>query len=283
MFTIVKKQTLAPGFFLFEIKAPLVAAHAQPGQFVMLRIDQKGERIPITIYDFDRKEGNMSIVFQDVGKTTKQLGLLEEGDSIQDVLGPLGHPTIIPKDKTVVCIAGGSGIAMIFPLVRALKESNCSVISIIGAKKKELLILEDKIGQYSDELIVTTDDGSYGLRGFVTDALKEVITKHERIDEVFSVGPIPMMKATVDITKPKNIKTTVSLNANMVDATGMCGTCRVTVGGKTLFTCCDGPDFDGFLVDFDELKQRQERFLEQEKISLEKFQKEFKCKKGKKS
>ncbi len=271
MYKIVRKEVLAPGINLMEIDSPLVARKAQPGQFIILRIHEKGERIPLTIADFDRDKGTTTIVFQEVGKTTEELATLSEGDFIADFVGPLGKPTIHGKKEEgkVVCVAGGVGTAVVFPELRNIKQHGNYTITIQGARTKDLVFWEERMRQYSDEYYVTTDDGSYGRKGFVTDQLDDILK--ERADEiayVLAIGPAIMMKVVCDVTKKYDVKTYVSLNTIMVDGTGMCGSCRVTVGGKTAFACVDGPEFDGHLVDWEELMKRNARFIPQERLSL---------------
>ncbi|MGB9802648.1 sulfide/dihydroorotate dehydrogenase-like FAD/NAD-binding protein [Desulfofundulus sp.] len=271
MFKILDKQVFSPIIKQMVIEAPRVARKCEPGQFVILRIHEEGERIPLTIADFDREKGTITIVFQEVGKTTKQLGSLEAGDYIRDFVGPLGTPSHIENFGTVICVGGGVGIAPVFPIARALKEAGNHVISIIGARTGELLFWEDRMREVSTELFVTTDDGSYVRKGFVTDVLKEVIEERgkDNINLVLAIGPQPMMRACCNVTKDYGIKTIVSLNALMVDGTGMCGCCRVTVGGQTRFVCVDGPEFDGHQVDFAELARRSATFQAEEQRALE--------------
>ncbi|MCX7836799.1 MAG: sulfide/dihydroorotate dehydrogenase-like FAD/NAD-binding protein [candidate division WOR-3 bacterium] len=271
MAKILKKEILAPNIKKIIVEASEVAKKAQPGQFVILRIDEKGERIPLTIGDFDREKGTLTIVFQEVGKSTYHLGLLNEGDEILDFVGPLGKPSEIEKFGTVCCIGGGVGTPEIYPVARALKEVGNYVISIIGARNKELVIMEKEMREVSDELYITTDDGTYGMKGFVTDALKKILDSGKKIDRVIAVGPVMMMKAVSELTKNYNIKTIVSLNAMMLDGTGMCGICRVEIGGETKFACVDGPEFDGHLVNYDLLMARLRTYLEEEKLSLKLF------------
>lgn len=272
MYEILLKQDLVPDIHLLKIAAPNVAKKAQPGQFVVIRIDERGERIPLTIADWDREEGSVIIVFMEVGTTTHRLALLEAGDSIADVIGPLGLPTHIENFGTVVCVAGGFAVATIVPIARALKMKGNKVISIMGARSKNLLFWEDELGSVSDQLIVTTDDGSYGRKGVVTEPLKELLESGEKIDRVIAIGPSIMMKFCAKTTEPFGVKTIVSLNPIMVDGTGMCGCCRVSVGGVTKFTCVDGPDFDGHQVDWDLLFARQRIYLDEEKLSFERWQ-----------
>jgi len=241
----------------------MVAKKAQAGQFVILRIDEKGERIPLTIADYDREQGTITIIFMEVGKTTKQLGTLNVGDTIENFAGPLGVASEVKNYGTVVCVGGGVGIAPLYPIVRALKEAGNYIISILGAKNKKLLLLEEEIESFSDEIYITTDDGSKGHKGFVSDVLQKQIDNKEKIDMVMAIGPVIMMKVVADLTKKYDIKTLVSLNPIMVDGTGMCGGCRVSVGDKTKFACVDGPEFDGHEVDFNNLMLRNRRFLKE--------------------
>lgn len=272
MYKIVRKSRLNPAICLIEVYAPQIANVARPGQFIILRIDEQGERVPLTIYDFDRRNGIISLVFQEVGKTTYRLGTLDANDTLTDFIGPLGRPAEVRRFGRVLLIGGGVGAAEVFPIAKALKGAGNHITIIIGAKTKDILILEEELKKVSSYLHVATDDGSYGFHGFVTDLLKEILV-NERFDLISAIGPLAMMKAASEITRPYKIKTLVSLNSNMVDATGMCGTCRVTVGGRMRFTCVHGPEFDGHQVDFDELLVRQERFAEEEKRSLELFKK----------
>ncbi|MFH1825116.1 MAG: sulfide/dihydroorotate dehydrogenase-like FAD/NAD-binding protein [Candidatus Firestonebacteria bacterium] len=278
MFKIVRKKILSETTKLIEIEAPLIAKSAKSGQFVVLRIYEKGERIPLTMADKNPTKGTITIVFQEVGKSTIHLGTLNEGDAILDLLGPLGKPTDFGHAKKIICIGGGVGIAEIYPEVKELRESGKYVITIIGARNKGLLFFENELKEISHEFYITTDDGSSGRKGFVSDVLRELLTKDKEIDLVLAVGPIIMMKVISNLTKGFNVKTVVSLNPVMLDATGMCGACRVTIDGKTKFACVDGPSFDGHLVDFDELTKRLNQFKEQEKLSKERF--EHKCKIG---
>jgi len=271
VYEILLRQDLVPNIHLFKINAPSVAQKAQAGQFVIIRIDEKGERIPLTIADWDREEGSVSVVFMEVGTTTHRLALVGAGDSIANFIGPLGIPTHIEKFGTVVCVAGGFAVATIFPIARALKEKGNKVISIMGARNKGLIFWEEELRRVSDELIVTTDDGSYARRGLVTEPLKEIL-EAGGVDRVFAIGPSIMMKFAAKTTEPFGVKTIVSLNPIMVDGTGMCGCCRVSVGGQTRFTCVDGPDFDGHQVDWDLLLARQRIYLDEEKRSLEQWQ-----------
>ena len=269
---IVKKEVLSTGIKLIVIEATEIARKAKPGQFLVIRTDEKGERIPMTIADFDAEGGTLTIVFQEVGFTTDKLGRLKPGDTLLDVVGPLGKPTRIEKFGVVVCIGGGVGIAPVYPIARQLKNAGNKVLSIIGARSHEFLFWEERMRSISDKTYVCTDDGSYGRKGFVTGQLKVILEESKRIDLVIAIGPVVMMKAVSLLTKPHGIKTIVSLNPIMVDATGMCGSCRVTVGGKTKFACVDGPEFDGHQVNFDELLLRQQIYLEEEKLIRKKPQ-----------
>jgi len=272
MYKILLRQDLVPNIHLFKVLAPAVAKKAQPGQFVVIRIDERGERIPLTIAGWDTEEGSVTIVFMEVGTTTHRLALLEAGDSITDFIGPLGLPTHIEKFGTVVCVAGGFAVATIVPIARAMREKGNKVISIMGARNKSLIFWEDELRSVSDQLIVTTDDGSYARQGLVTEPLKELLEGNERIDRVIAIGPSIMMKFCAQTTEPFGVKTIVSLNPIMVDGTGMCGCCRVSVGGVTKFACVDGPDFDGHQVDWDLLFARQRIYLDEEKRSFEQWQ-----------
>ncbi len=269
---ILNKKELAPGIKLFDFDAPLIAQKAKPGQFIVLRINETGERIPLTIADA-RKDGVLVIVFQEVGKSTKQLGTLNVGDSVMDLIGPLGKPSEIEKYGTVVCIGGGVGTPEIYPVARALQEAGNKVISIVGARSKNLMIMEQEMRSVSDEFYITTDDGTYGKKGLVTNELKRLIDEGVKIDCVFAVGPVIMMKAVSETTRPYNIKTIVSLNPIMLDATGMCGVCRVEIGNETKFACVDGPEFDGHKVNFDSLMARLKNYIKDEKISLDEYNK----------
>lgn len=268
MSRIIKKKILAPDIHLIELEAPVAAKKAKPGQFVVVRADEKGERIPLTIADSDSTKGTITIIFQVVGASTFVLSKFKEGDEILDLCAPLGKPADIKKFGTVLCIGGGVGIPEIYPVARAYKKTGNRVISILGSRSKDYILLEDKIKKVSDEYYITTDDGSAGRKGFVSDVLQEILEK-EQVDLVSAVGPTIMMKVVSDITRPRNIKTLVSLNPIMLDATGMCGVCRVTVGGETKFACVDGPEFDGHQVDFKELMSRQKIYLDMEKSSME--------------
>ena len=266
---IIEKVNLSENVVKMVLEAPAIAQKRQAGQFIVLKIDEKGERIPLTIVDSDGQKGTITIIFQIVGKTTAQLAGMKAGESLQDVLGPLGNPTEIEKFGRVVCVGGGVGVGVVYPLMVALKKAGNEVISIIGSRTKDLLILEKEIGESSDSLIVTTDDGSYGVHGFVSNVLQQMIDQGEHIDRVFAIGPVPMMRVICDVTKPHGIKTIVSLNSIMVDATGMCGACRVAVAGKTKFACVDGPEFDGHEVDFKLLANRLKMYCDHARESYE--------------
>jgi ferredoxin--NADP+ reductase len=276
MFEILKRQEMADGtVVLNEISAPLIAKKAKPGQFVILKANETGERIPLTMAETDSKKGIITIIYQIVGKSTALFKSLQVGDKFQDVIGPLGKPTHLEKVGTVVCVGGGTGVAVMHPITRGLKEVGNNVIAIIGARTKDLLILEDKMTAASHKLHVCTDDGSYGHHGFVTDVLKEVLEK-EDVKLVVGIGPVPMMKFVCKVTEQFKVKTLVSLNAIMVDGTGMCGCCRVSVGGKTQFACVDGPEFDGHEVDFEELMQRLQAYTAEEAAAYGKYKGECK-------
>jgi len=274
MFKILKKEVLAPKTILMETYAPLIAKKAEPGQFIVIRVNEKGERIPLTIADFNREQGTITMVFQKIGKTTNLLGTKKVGEYISDILGPLGNPTETDRYGTVVTIGGGVGIAPVYPLSRKLKGLGNKVISIIGYRSKDFVFWEERMRSSSDELLIATNDGSYGAKGFVTDVLKNLIDKGTHIDRIYAIGPAIMMKAVADLTRGYKIKTIVSLNSLMVCGMGMCGACRITVGGETKFTCADGPDFDAHLVNFDELMKRLNTYKEEEKISFEKWKEE---------
>ena len=266
MYQIVTKKTLSPGVQQMVVKAPMVARKAQPGEFIILRVDEKGERIPLTIADFDAAAGTITIIFQEVGAGTKALGRLAEGESILDFVGPLGNPTHVEKKQgTVVCVGGGIGVAPIFPIARGMKQAGNKVISIVGARNQGLLILEKEMQSASTELKITTDDGSYQRKGFVTDVLKELIAQGEPLAEVIAIGPVVMMRAVAEVTRPHGIKTIASLNPIMVDGTGMCGGCRVSIGTETKFACVDGPEFDAHQIDFAGLMARQKTYVDMEK------------------
>jgi len=258
------KVQLSENVFKMTVEAPEIAARREAGQFVVIMTEEKGERIPLTIVDSDARKGTITIIFQVVGKTTMCLAAMEEGDDLFAVLGPLGVPTEMGLFGTAVVVGGGVGIGVAYPIIRALKDAGNHVIAIIGARTKDILILEDDIGKICDRLIVSTDDGSYGVHGFVTDVLRDLIESGMVIDRVFAIGPVPMMKFLCEVTRPHNIQTIVSLNPIMVDATGMCGACRVSVGGETKLACVEGPEFDGHAVDFDLLTSRLRMYCDEE-------------------
>ncbi|MBN1189369.1 MAG: sulfide/dihydroorotate dehydrogenase-like FAD/NAD-binding protein [Dehalococcoidales bacterium] len=271
MYKVLERQDLAPVIHLFKIHAPEVARKARAGQFVIVKIDEKGERIPLTFADWDEKAGNVTIIFMEAGATTCRLARMEAGESLTNFTGPLGVPTHIENFGTVVCVGGGIGVAPITPIAAALKKAGNHVISIMGSRNKSLLFWEDKLRQASNELIVTTDDGSYGRKALVTEPLKEQLSSR-KIDRVIAIGPIPMMKFCSLTSQPFGVKTIVSLNPLMVDGTGMCGCCRVSIGGSTKFACVDGPDFDGHQVDWDLMAVRSKGYAEEEKRALEQWQ-----------
>lgn len=279
MYEILYREDLAPVSKLLIVKAPLVARKARAGQFVVVRANEKGERIPLTIADFDREEGTLTLIFQEVGKSTMLLGTMKPGDFLASVVGPLGLPSEVENFGTVICVGGGVGIAPMYPIARELKEAGNEVISIIGARNKDLLFWEDKMRAVSDELIVTTDDGSYGRKALVTEPLKEILSSGRKIAKIWAIGPAIMMKFVALTTQPFGVETIVSLNAIMVDGTGMCGACRVSVGGQTRFVCVEGPEFDGHLVDWNLLLERQRQYLEQEKLAVDEW-KSHECKCG---
>ena len=280
MYRIVKKQVLNPTVTRMDIEAPLIAKKAEPGQFIILRVDEKGERIPLTVADFDREAGTVTIFFQIVGATTEKLNHLEEGDCLQDFVGPLGRPSETEGLKKVAVIGGGVGCAIAYPVAKKLHQQGAEVHSIVGFRNKDLVILEEEFRAVSDKFVMMTDDGSYGEKGLVTNALEKLIGEGETYDEVIAIGPLVMMKFVTQLTKQHNIKTVVSMNPIMIDGTGMCGGCRLTVGGKTKFACVDGPDFDGFEVDFDEAMARGTMYRDFERHAYEAtcnlFQKEVK-------
>jgi len=280
MYKVLKTVELAPKIKLLEVNAPEVAKKAKPGQFVIIRINEKGERFPLTLAEWEPKKGTITLIFLEVGVSTRKLGALRIGDEILDVVGPLGNPSDIKHYGSVAVVCGGVGTAAAYPIAKALKEAGNQVVSIIGARTEELLILEDEMRNLSDELHISTDDGSRGHKGFVSDVLRMLIEKGHRFDIVYAIGPPLMMKATVDVTKPHSMKTIVSLNPIMVDGMGMCGACRVTVGGETKFACFDGPEFDGHLVDFDELIQRLRVYLSEERQAAELYEKSGGIKRG---
>jgi len=270
---IIETKELSSSVKMFRVKAPEIAKKYKAGQFVILRVNEKGERIPLTVADADAKNGTITIISQEVGKTTAMLGQLNAGDRLQDLVGPLGKPSEIERFGQVIVIGGGVGTAVAYPEARALKNAGNKLISIIGARNKDLLVFEDEVRAISDELHITTDDGSKGHHGFVTDVLKELIEKRVTIDRVIAIGPAIMMKAVANLTRPHRIKTVVNLNPIMIDGTGMCGACRVSVGGQTKFACVDGPSFDGHEVDYDLLMTRLRMYMEQEKVAMKQLTK----------
>ena len=272
MYRIVSKREMAEGTVCeFVLEARGIAAKAEPGQFVVVRPNETGERIPLTMADTDPEKGTITIIFQVVGKTTALMRTFEVGDALLDVIGPLGRSTHVEKLGTVICVGGGTGVAVMHPITRAYKRAGNHVIAIIGARSKDLLILESEMKAASHDLRVCTDDGSYGHHGFVTEILKEILDEDKGVKLVAGIGPVPMMKFLCKLTKTYDVKTVVSLNPIMVDATGMCGACRVSVGGVTRFCCVDGPEFDGHAVDFEELVKRQNAYLTEEKKAMEQF------------
>lgn len=266
---IIKKEVLNPQITLLEVEAPVIAKRAEPGQFIILRIDEQGERIPLTIADFDREMGTVTIIFQKVGKTTNLLGELKEGDYILDFAGPLGRPTELEGYQNVAVIGGGLGTAIAYPQAKKLHKMGAEVDVIAGFRNKDIIILEDELKANASNVYITTDDGSNGTKGFVTDILKQQIESGKKYDLVIAIGPLIMMKMICKLTEEYGIKTIVSMNPIMVDGTGMCGGCRLTVGGETKFACVDGPDFDGHLVDFDEAMRRQGMYKDKEKMSMD--------------
>jgi NAD(P)H-flavin reductase len=276
VYEILVKEDLTPVTHLYEVRAPLVARKALAGQFVVIRVHDKGERIPITIADYDRERGTLTLVVQEVGKTTMQMGTLRAGDSLATLVGPLGRPSEIEDYGTVICVGGGSSIAAIYPLARALRQAGNTVLSIIGARNKSLIFWEERIRAVSDELTVCTNDGSYGREALVTAPLKEILESGRPVDHVFVIGPAIMMKFCCLTTLPYGVPTTASINSIMVDGTGMCGACRVEVGGQTRFACVDGPKFDGHQVNWDQLLTRQGIYLPEEKLATEQWEREWK-------
>jgi ferredoxin--NADP+ reductase len=277
MYKIVRKKEIGNKIHNFEIYAPEIAKIAKAGQFIIFRIDEKGERVPLTVVGTNEQEGLVRIIFQEVGKSTSQLASLCEGDSIKDFLGPLGHPTVIKYYGTVVAVAGGVGAAELLPVIKELKKAGNKVITIVGVRSKDLLILEEELKQESDDLLFATNDGTCGIKGFVTDVLKKVVDTKE-VNVVYAIGPVPMMRAVSELTKEKHIETVVSLNPIILDGTGMCGACRVTVDGKTKFACVDGPEFDAHFVHWDESSSRLNSFKDLEKTSFDNFTTSMECK-----
>ncbi|MCK8826625.1 sulfide/dihydroorotate dehydrogenase-like FAD/NAD-binding protein [Natroniella acetigena] len=264
MYQILEKEELAPKIKKFEVEAPQIAAKAEPGHFLIVRVDEFAERIPLTIADYDREQGSITIIIQEVGFSSRQICDLEAGDSFLDVVGPLGKPIETADYERVLCVAGGLGAAPLYPKVKSLANEGVELITILGAQNEEILILEEELEELSNELYITTDDGSKGRKGFVTDQLGEILAEDDQFDLVIAIGPMIMMKFVSELTKEYDIDIMVSLNSLMVDGTGMCGGCRVTVGGETKFSCVDGPAFDGHLVDFDEQLQRSKIYQEKE-------------------
>lgn len=273
MYEILKKKALSPTVKLIEVAAPLIAKKAQAGQFVILRLDEHGERVPLTIADSNPTAGTITMIFMEVGKTTTQLGRLKEGDAILNILGPLGNPSEIKNFGTVVCVGGGVGVAPLYPIARALRAAGNKVITIIGARNKDLLLMENELRSVSDEFYIATDDGSVGHHGFVSDVLKKLIDEGRKIDRIITIGPLIMMKVVTNVTRPYKIKTVASMNPIMVDGTGMCGGCRVMVGGEVKFACVDGPEFDAHSIDFDNLMKRNTRFTKKEAAGFEEYKK----------
>ena len=265
MYRIVKKEALKPTVTLYEIEAPMVAKKAEPGQFIILRVDENGERIPITIHDYDREKGTVTIIVQTVGATTEKLSHKRQGEFIQDFVGPLGRPTETEGKKKVCVVGGGVGCAIAYPVLKKFHDCGAEVHAVVGFKNKDVVILEDKFKSASDVMKLVTDDGSYGEKGLVTDALKQLIEEGNQYDEIFAIGPAIMMKFVSKTTEPYGIPTTVSMSPIMVDGTGMCGGCRLTVGGETKFACVDGPDFDGHKVDWDESLKRGKMYFDWER------------------
>jgi ferredoxin--NADP+ reductase len=277
VYQIVHKSVLAPTITKFVIKAPFVAKKRLPGNFVIVRVEDNGERIPLTIVDSDNALGTITLIVQAIGKTTRLMATKKVGDGLIDVAGPLGNPTPILESKTVACVGGGVGTAELYPITKALQARGNTIHTVIGARSKDLVILENEMTDCSNHIIVTTDDGTYGRKGFVTDALRGVLESNPEIIAVYAIGPLPMMKGVSNLTKDYNKKTYVSLNAVMVDGTGMCGGCRVTVDGKMKFACVDGPEFDGHKVDFDELIMRNRTYVDAEKLSLDLYEQARSC------
>jgi ferredoxin--NADP+ reductase len=277
---ILSKEVLAPDVVRFWVEGAHIARKRKPGQFVIVRTSENGERIPLTIADVDKSRGAVSIIVQGVGKSTRQLNALGEGDEILDVAGPLGRPTELHPGRRVCCIGGGIGTAVVYPIACGFKALQGHVVAIVGGRTKDLIILERELRAVVDRVVVTTDDGSYGSKGLVTDALKALLAEGAAFDEVVAVGPLPMMRAVVDVTRPLGIRTTVSLNPIMLDGTGMCGGCRVSVGGEQKYVCVDGPEFDGHQVDFEELSTRLRAYRDEEAESLRLYDQQIACRSG---
>ena len=271
MFKVLSKEEIAPEIKRSVVLAPLIAERAQPGQFVIVKVDERGERFPLTLVDWDPEKGTITVIYQEVGVSTRKLGKLEAGDYVEDVVGPLGNPMEVERYGEVAVVGGGVGTGLMYPWVKALKEAGNRVVSIVGARNESLLLPEDELRALSDEFHVSTDDGSKGFKGFTSDVLKSLLEQGRRFDRVMAVGPAPMMRAVAEVTRPYKIKTVVSLNPIMVDGTGMCGGCRVTVGGETKFACVDGPEFDAHQVDFRELMNRLRTYVEEETKAAQSF------------
>ncbi|HDO42393.1 MAG TPA: sulfide/dihydroorotate dehydrogenase-like FAD/NAD-binding protein [Candidatus Bathyarchaeota archaeon] len=270
-FMVLSKKELAPQIKRIVVSAPLIAKKAKAGQFVILRVDERGERFPLTLVDWNPDKGTITLIFQEVGVSTRKLGKLNSGDYIEDIVGPLGNPTEIDKYGHVAVVGGGVGTALIYPWVRSLKKAGNHITTIIGARSANLLLLERELSELSDEIYISTDDGTKGVKGFTSDVLKSLLEKGEKFNLVMAAGPVPMMRAIAEVTRPYGIKTIVSLNPIMVDGTGMCGGCRVTVGGETKFACVDGPEFDAHKVDFRELMNRLRTYQEEERIAFQRL------------
>ena len=270
-FMVLSKKELAPQIKRIVVSAPLIAKKAKAGQFVILRVDERGERFPLTLVDWNPDKGTITLIFQEVGVSTRKLGKLNSGDYIEDIVGPLGNPTEIGKYGHVAVVGGGVGTALIYPWVRSLKKAGNHVTTIIGARSANLLLLEKELSELSDEIYISTDDGTKGVKGFTSDVLKSLLEKGKKFNLVMAAGPVPMMRAIAEVTRPYGIKTIVSLNPIMVDGTGMCGGCRVTVGGETKFACVDGPEFDAHKVDFRELMNRLRTYQEEERIAFQRL------------
>lgn len=276
-YKILEKEEIAPSVHRMKIDAPDVAKAAKAGQFIILRIDERGERVPLTIADFERETGKVAVIFQEMGKTTKQLAKLSAGDSLEDFVGPLGTPADVRKLGTVILVGGGVGVAPIYPQAKAYRSAGNKVISIIGARNKDLLLLEEEMRKASSELYIATDDGSKGHHGFVTDIMKKILDSGEKVARVVIVGPPIMMKVGAGVASPYDVEIIVSLNSIMVDGTGMCGGCRVTVDGETKFTCVDGPEFDARKVDFVQLMNRLAMYRGEEANAVEKYEEKCRC------
>ncbi len=270
-FMVLSKEELAPQIKRIVVSAPLIAKKAKAGQFVILRVDERGERFPLTLVDWNPDKGTITLIFQEVGVSTRKLGKLNSGDYIEDIVGPLGNPTEIDKYGHVAVVGGGVGTALIYPWVRSLKKAGNHITTIIGARSANLLLLEKELSELSDEIYISTDDGTKGVKGFTSDVLKSLLEKGKKFNLVMAAGPVPMMRAIAEVTRPYGIKTIVSLNPIMVDGTGMCGGCRVTVGGETKFACVDGPEFDAHKVDFRELMNRLRTYQEEERIAFQRL------------